>query len=223
MQTPAHTLLVGLASPAEILSHSALKIGSAWQTMPEHRVTGVSPCITQLSLRSNSLDSSAPRRSPRERNRGDLGLVLFSFIDPLCDLSFGFRTLLSSPIFACPLQRTHFACVLHKRGLQQGQQLHTAVLCWALQGPAMPFLLPHVGPLCRSRVTYFILKMAVSQEQKPCAERTQEGLISFCVPLSPLPPPKAWDHTGVLAPPETWLRWRTDYEHQTCRAMDGPR
>lgn len=37
---------------------------------------------------------------------------------------------------------------------------------------------------CRSWGTYFILKMAVSQEQKPYAERRQEGHTSVSVPLS---------------------------------------
>lgn len=39
-------------------------------------------------------------------------------------------------------------------------------------------------PAGRSRGTYFILKMAVSQEQKPCAERRQEGLTSLRAPFS---------------------------------------
>lgn len=42
----------------------------------------------------------------------------------------------------------------------------------------------HMGPLCRSWGTYFILKMAVSQEQKPCAETRQKGLPSCCVSSS---------------------------------------
>lgn len=66
--------------------------------------------------------------------------------------------------------------------------LHMAVV-------PMPYtaLLPHTVPLCRSWGTYFILKMAVNQEQKPCAERRQEDLTSVCAPIFLLPPPKVWE------------------------------
>lgn len=116
-----------------------------------------------------------------------MGWVLFSVTDSLCDLSFGFRTPHQVLCFLV-LSKGHTLHVLFREGA--AARAVTSCSCTAPGVPTpciYPLLLPRVDPTCRSWGTYFILKMAVSQEQKPCCRKNTGGSHVTLCSLLPAP------------------------------------
>lgn len=160
-----------------------------------------SPCLLQSTLHCQklSLYNSAPSRNHRGREHfcsvseiglgtGEMWVESFLSQNGCVTLVLALAQHVSPlPLLVPSIQSASVPSLKPKKD-SDFTLLHRAVV-------PVPYtaLLPHTVPLCRSWGTYFILKMAVNQEQKPCAERRQEDLTSVCAPIFLLPPPKVWE------------------------------